>query len=195
MPMSTWKIKGVSIKSTVCKYSANNLNLSNGRDHQIENSLNFILIYVFFNELIKGGGDKKELILNPRKQIERILIIWMVPLSNQILHGINIINFTRIKIKLKNKKYHDKNMALCRLLDPPPSIKIWRECHKQLPISRSLSRRILVLRSFTLIKRNWATTSLMFILSLGDSIEQETPIPNIKIKHSRILGLSIWFWM
>ena len=75
MPMSTSKIKGVSIKSTVCKYSANNLNLSNGRNHQIENSLNFILIYVFFNELIKGGRDKKELILNPRKQFEQILII------------------------------------------------------------------------------------------------------------------------
>ena len=70
MPMSTSKTKGVSIKSTVCKYSANNLNLNNGRNHQIENSLNFILIYVFFNELIKGGGDKKVLILNPRKQIE-----------------------------------------------------------------------------------------------------------------------------
>ena len=75
MPMSTSKIKGVSIKSTVCKYGANNLNLSNGRNHQIENSLNFILIYVFFNELIKGGRDKKELILNPRKQFEQILII------------------------------------------------------------------------------------------------------------------------
>ena len=72
MPMSTSKTKGISIKSTVCKYSANNLkilNLNNGRNHQIENSLNFILIYVFFNELIKGGGDKKEHILNHRKQI------------------------------------------------------------------------------------------------------------------------------
>ena len=68
-------------------------------------------------------------------------------------------------------------------------------CHEQFTCKLKSFPTILVLRSFSLIKCNWATASLIFILSLGDSIVQDTPIPNIKIKHSRILGLPIWFWM
>ena len=33
------------------------------------------------------------------------------------------------------------------------------------------------------------TTALMFIISLGNSMEQATPIPSIKIKHSWLSGL------
>ena len=62
-------------------------------------------------------------------------------------------------------------------------------------ISWSPSWCILGPRNFSLIRCSWATTSIMFILSLGSSIEQETPISNIKIKHSRILRLPIQFWM
>lgn len=44
-----------------------------------------------------------------------------------------------------------------------------------------------VSRIFFLIKRSLDSTSLSFILSLGRSAEQATPISHIELKHSKIM--------
>ena len=55
---------------------------------------------------------------------------------------------------------------------------------QNLPVASSLCLRRLLPRSFFRIACRSIITALMFILSLGNSTEQATPIPSIKVKHS-----------
>ena len=73
-----------------------------------------------------------------------------------------------------------------------PSTKVYLPRKKILPVALSLWFCILVPRSFCRIECSSIRTELMFILSLGNSTEQATPISNIEIMHSWIFSLQFW---